>query len=363
MELRINRNVAGLRDRKVEGYVTKKLRRSGFRRSLYTNVIYVFPAAVHFVARAAAYAQVNGYLSVFKDHYVSQQYVLMHEIAHNFGHNHSGQGDYALGDDSCMQGVQQYANNAPRACFNGAKSWWFNWYSDRHVTVIPTSTSMYLNMLSINDYLNDEANSIDQYTVARIVGHTETDLFVMYNRAEGVNSQVSGHRDQVTIVEQSGASEQSWLKAGLSEDGLSHWRKRNWDGSGKTLVIQVCNIVSGSPDYARVIVYLEGVNDLSCDNHSPPSTCPSGFSKFNCAVKTDAFGDEVGWWLKEKDSSGRFNIILKDGDFANYQFSSKEKCIDDSKCYKFKIKDDGGDGLCCAYGRGWYHIIVDSKLL
>merc|ERR1719469_761743 len=78
-------------------------------------------------------------------------------------------------------------------------------------------------MVSIDDYLNGQANSDDQYTIARIVESNEIDLFVMYNRAEGVNSEVLGHRDQVTIVRQKGDGTQSWLEAGLDGDGSFQW--------------------------------------------------------------------------------------------------------------------------------------------
>lgn len=372
MELQINQNVAGLPAEYAEDYVTDKLSDNGFQPSRYTNVMYILPAEANFYDDAG-YAYRNGYLSVISDVYASKQYVLMHEIAHNFGHHHSGQGTSPYGDDTCMMGIQTYADDAPRACFNGAKSWWFDWYSDRHIEVTPTSGSMRLNMLSINDYLNGEANSDDQYTVARIVGDDEIDLFIMYNRAEGVNSQVSGHRDQVTIVRQSGESQQSWFEAGLSEEEI--WTKHNWNGSGNTLVIQVCNVVSGTPDYARVIVYLQGVNDLSCDTPDPQSGCQFGFSKFKAGVKTDSWGDEVGWWLKEKDENGRFGRkilrdrgmfsrkILGDNNLPSNEYSSKEICIDDSKCYKFKIRDEGGDGICCDHGRGWYNIKVEDEII
>jgi len=356
MDLRLDHDVAGLQSEIVEDDVTAKLISTGFESSLYTNVMYVLPKEVNFNG-FAAYASLNGYLSVFMDTFVSVQFVLMHEIAHNLGHHHSGQGSSAYGDNSGMMGLQTYTTNAPRACFNGAKSWWFGWYSDRHTTITPTSGSMRLNMLSINDYLNGEATSDDQYTVARIVGQNEIDLFVMYNRAEGVNSEVGGYKDQVTIVHQSGKSKQSWIDAGLSEKGTSEWRKHNWNGSGKTLVIKVCNIVSGAPDYARVIVYLQGVNYLSCDTPDPPSACPSGYSKFKVGVKTDIFGDKIIWRLKERNNNGRYkNVILRNGNLKSNAFSSTEKCIDNSKCYKFIIRHRVEDGICCQHGQGWYRI-------
>jgi len=362
VELSLDLNVANLSAEVVEDYVTEKL--PSITSSDYTNVMYVLPKEVNFNG-SAAYARLNDYLSVFKDHYVSVQFVLVHEIGHNLGHHHSGQGSSAYGDNSCMMGLQTYKTNAPRACFNGAKSWWFGWYSDRHTEITPTSQSSRLNMLSINDYLKGEATLDNQYTVARIVGQYEIDLYVMYNRAEGVNFEVGGYRDQVTIVHQDGESQPSWLDAGLSEEGTSQWTKHNWNGSGNTLVIKVCNIVSGAPDYAHVIIYLEGVNYLSCDTPDPSSACPSGFSSLQVNVQTDNWGGEVRWWIKEKLKWGRYKgkyrkMILRDINLQSDTLSTTVKCIDDSKSYKFKISDEGGNGICCQHGRGWYHIGVED---
>jgi len=363
VELSLDLNVANLAAEMVEDYVTEKL--PSTKSSKYTNVMYVLPNEVKFNG-SAAYAGLNHYLSVFKDYYVSFQFLLMHEIAHNLGHHHSGQGSFAYGDHSCMMGLQTYTTTAPRACFNGAKSWWFGWYSDRHTEITPTSQSSRLKMLSINDYLNGEATLDNQYTVARIVGQNEIDLYVMYNRAEGVNSGVRGYRDQVTIVHQNAESQASWLDAGLSEKGTSQWKKHNWSGTGNTLVIKVCNIVSGAPDYAHVIVYLDGVNYLSCPLGTPDqsSACPSGFSKLEVKVQTDNWGNEVGWWIKEKKTwgkyKGKYQTILRDNDLQSNALSTTVKCIDDSKSYKFKITDEGGNGTCWQYGRAWYSIRVED---
>ena len=321
--------------------------------------MYVLPSKVNFQG-GAAYAYQNGPLSVISSQFVSTQYVLVHEIGHNFGHHHSGRGNFAYGDESGMMGLQVYENDAPRACFSAAKSWWFGWYSDRHVEITPASGSMVLNMLSINDYLNDEVTSDDQYTVARIVGTYEVDLFVMYNRAEGINSQVRGHRDQVTVVKQNGRYEQSWLEVGLSigNDAPSRWTESNWNGSGHDLVIQICDRVSGTPDYARIIVFLEGVNDISCDN-----SCGSGMSKFTAGVFTDSWGDEIGWWLKEKEDTGFSDVILRDKYLPSNTYVEKEMCLSQSKCYKFKRRDEGQDGICCQEGNGWYHVKINGKQL
>lgn len=154
------------------------------------------------------------------------------------------------------------------------------------------------NMPSIDNYLNDQATSDDQYTVAWIVGTDEADLFVVYNRAESINSQVAGHRDQVTIVRQDEKHRQSWLDASLSiEEGVaSNWIKRNWNGSESDLVIKIFKKVAGTPDYARALIYLQGVNNLYCDS------CKSGETNLKIGNRSDTWCSKIEYWLEERNT-------------------------------------------------------------
>jgi len=263
----------------VENAVTFQLQEMGFyNRNTFTHLIYIFPEEVYF-GNTAAYAYEGGHLSVYKNEMAAKHMVLMHEVGHNFGHLHSGKNSLGYADESCMMGAHLFANDAPRSCFNGAKSWFFGWYADRHIVVTPTSGSKNLKMLSIDDYLNGKANSNDQYTIAKVDGGSTQQLYVMYNRKEGVNREVQAHGDEVTIVQQKGDNRQSWLLAGLGDS--SEWQKQNWDGKGNTLVIRVCGRIWGEPDYARIIIYLKNVNDLSCSNNPNPSPGPPRNPSYN----------------------------------------------------------------------------------
>jgi len=153
------------------------------------------------------------------------------------------------------------------------------------------------------------------------------------------------------------------LEAGLGfeTDVPYQWTKSNYTGGGSNLVIQICEKVAGTPDYARVIVYLQGVNDLSCNQ----STCEAGKFNFKAGIFTDNRGDETAWWLKERNAQGSFDkFILEDRKLPSNVYSETDKCIDSLKCYKFKIRDAGKDGICCGEsGNGWYRINVDGKYL
>ena len=92
---------------------------------------------------------------------------------------------------------------------------------------------------------------------------------MLFNRKEGVNDGVNFNPDTVILVEGSSPRSQSWTVAGgvLSMSGTTIWRKTNFNGSGRTLTVELCSINlqdnSAGPDEARVLVYLDN-NVLSC---------------------------------------------------------------------------------------------------
>jgi hypothetical protein len=145
-------------------------------------------------------------------------------------------------------------------CFNAAKSWDFGWYSSRHVVINPTNGYFHGLFIGIDDFLNTVTSS--NYNVVGKVG----DYYLMYNRKKGVNSQVQGDGDTVTIIRQPSSGSVSWNEGQLIEaSGSDTFVKAGWGGTGKDLVIKVCERRFGTPDYARVLVYLSNV-PKSCND-------------------------------------------------------------------------------------------------
>merc|ERR1711957_794901 len=128
-------------------------------------------------------------------------------------------------------------------CFNAQKSYFFNWYSN--IDVNPLTESKELNLVGANDYNNGQGTGNDYAVAVKLINQNGPSLFVMYNRMEGINSEVHEMGDKVTIVEGSVSSQasQSWLLAGLGAGDV--YQKHNFAGSGETLVIQVCEMVTG----------------------------------------------------------------------------------------------------------------------
>lgn len=141
-----------------------------------------------------------------------------------------------------------------------AKSWFLGWYSNRHATINPTSSSYWHGKLvGVDDHVKGQTKKGEHHVVAKI----GTNLFLMYNRKEGVNSEVVGDPDKVTVVEQEGEQQQSWKLAALDTDQV--YRKNNWKGT-TALVVKVCERKSGKPDYARVLVYTEEGKIPTCSD-------------------------------------------------------------------------------------------------
>ncbi|MCI5080043.1 MAG: T9SS type A sorting domain-containing protein, partial [Saprospiraceae bacterium] len=75
-------------------------------------------------------------------------------------------------------------------------------------------------------------------------------------------------------------------------------------------------------------------------------------------IQTDDWPFETTWVITD-DETG--NVVSSGGpyDMQNNLFTT-EVCLDSEKCYTFTIFDDYGDGICCAYGFGFYRIL-DSE--
>ena len=142
-------------------------------------------------------------------------------------------------DPSCTMGGEFAFAGDGRKCFNAAKTYYLGWYSDYHGEVTPTSSSFSGELVGINDAGNDEISST-QYVAVKISDSDATDLFLMYNRIEGVNRFLQDvyYEDKIVVVEQSDEGEQSWVVAVLDQGDT--YSQANWAGTGNSLEIKVC---------------------------------------------------------------------------------------------------------------------------
>lgn len=88
------------------------------------------------------------------------------------------------------------------------------------------------------------------------------------------------------------------------------------------------------------------------------AACSPGESNVVVTIFTDAYGYETSWALR--DAAG--NILLSGGSpsYSNNTLYKDSVCIPNGTCVVFTIYDAFGDGMCCAYGNGYYNVTLNS---
>merc|ERR1719223_1243223 len=137
----------------------------------------------------AAYAYINSWLSLYKHTYVDQVTVQMHEIGHNIGLAHSGEGGSTYGDVTGIMGASFYDDRS--MTFNGAKNGaQLSWYNDRRVTA-PFNGDLY----GISDYGTTDSSA--KMTIKFTEG--SKDYYVSFNKATGINAGTREYPNQVLV--------------------------------------------------------------------------------------------------------------------------------------------------------------------
>jgi len=176
-------------------------------------------------------------------------------------------------------------------CFNPAKTWSNGWFSAHHQTVTPSSSAFDGYLAGINAVV-DGGIQTGEKVVLQVTGSGETTLYIMYNRKAGPNSGVPSHGDEVTIVSQASLSySTSSFLDNLSQGQI--YTQNNWGSSSNALKVEVCSISTSTPGNARVLIYVDGVNNLSCSTSStsapvatPTSSAPVKTPTSSAPVKT-----------------------------------------------------------------------------
>lgn len=142
------------------------------------------------------------------------------------------------------------------------------------MTIDPATSYFHGFFIAVDDYLS--GTTAQNQNVVGKVGN----FHLMYNRKIGLNSQVQGDADTVTVIEQPNSGAISWNSASLT-DASDPFVIANWTSPGVDLVIQVCERRLASPNYARVLVHLS-TDSVTCSSALtqegptlPPTLAPS----------------------------------------------------------------------------------------
>jgi len=339
IEISILHYVKDVAWKSVQNFVMSELYNRNISIANFDNVIMVLPSEVDFDG-AAAFAYIGQQIGVYKDTNIEYQLVTIHEFGHNLGFHHSGTIDSTYGDNSCLMGGGGVAwRKDTRMCFNAAKSWYSDWYSDRQLTVEPKTLGLVWNgrLVGIDDFLNGLVTEDNQQVLTRVVGKNETDLFLLFNRAKGVNEDVASNTNEVTIVSQRDEHSPSIFLAGINSNET--FRKSNWNDSGYDLVVQDCGRRREETDYAKVRIYLTNRSeDTSCSEgvyfedasiQSIASSCEEHeFNRF--FLKVSGAGNIFSRkckWLKKKNR-GRLKQLcrVRGTALGGYDYAHKACC-------------------------------------
>ena len=97
--------------------------------------------------------------------------------------------------------------------------------------------------------------------------------------------------------------------------------------------------------------------------YAPPQICEDGKAAqhtLEMKIFTDNYPEETMFWISEVDKP--YDAVLKHTQFTlkNTIHSLSTKVCETS--FKANVKDTYGDGLCCAYGEGYFKIFVDGQM-
>ena len=78
--------------------------------------------------------------------------------------------------------------------------------------------------------------------------------------------------------------------------------------------------------------------------------CLPGEKELVIIIEPDLFVSEISWDFFQN------NVLLNTG-----TSNGDSICFDSTACIVFVINDAGNDGLCCAYGNGYYELFVNQE--
>jgi hypothetical protein len=273
-ELYIDENTIGVYNKNLHGILRQEFQTKFGDESNYDHILYCLPqgTAEQNNPNWIAYAYGDTSFSYYNNEWCGSLTTKMHEVGHNLGVGHSGEGpegDYE--DRTCVMGVSFLAKEGPQECFNGCRHWSLGWFANHQITVQPPWHGKLVAFVDYADIADGD------YAIVNV-----GDLYLQYNRAKTYNWAVGEKQNQVTIVKSGvAADDTSTMLTGLDMTSTTFTNQEN----GMNIVIEVCEPGSyGSVEYFQIGIY-EVRQASSCFAPSPtPPPTPAPVATFTLAT-------------------------------------------------------------------------------
>ncbi len=150
---------------------------------------------------------------------------------------------------------------------------------------------------------------------------------------------------------------------------------QNWTGNlapGRFAYVTLANTVANGT-LNVTITAVNGGTDQRATNNSATKTFSGGtgagltnhaFTTYNFNLVGDRYGAETSWNLKNAAGT----TLYSGGPYTNLTANGIQNLVTNqvwnlpaNGCYTFTLNDSYGDGICCAYGAGYYEIRTNSN--
>jgi hypothetical protein len=203
--------------------------------------MFFMPEGTH----GGAYALTPSGISVYGDIWDGTS-VLMHEVGHNFGMDHSG------GDEWCIMGAG-FSETGPLKCYNGAQSWLMGWYNSRSYDYTIENGIWKGRLIGHVDYSNP--NDVTSKVLLKLSSDASSDYFVMFNRIKAGTTE-----SQNLVMVNRGDHDISTESELVAKLGAGQSISLNYFHLWDSLEVTVNEInLNANPAYADVTVQLKCV--------------------------------------------------------------------------------------------------------
>mmetsp|Transcript_40528 Transcript_40528/g.97823 ORF Transcript_40528/g.97823 Transcript_40528/m.97823 type:complete len:596 (+) Transcript_40528:120-1907(+) len=233
-------------------------------RTIADHTLYCLPKGTF---NGVGYAIMNGRLAVFNDKLCTSVSTQMHEVGHNLNLGHSGMGAEKYGDQTCMMGYSYRSSEAPKMCFNAAKSYQLGWYGDKSTSFIPGTGPWGDDHTFTLSNIVDYPTTNDDVLIEIVEPARQLNYYVGFNVAKGYNEGTRAGKNQVIVYNKPRIDGNDSLRLADMSSGQSYTISDFNGITGNTLDISVLSIDLSS--------YVAQVRVTLNRKYSPPTSSPT----------------------------------------------------------------------------------------